>query len=90
VNGPKEAARKLPNTLSISIRGVSASTLLGQLSSELAASAGAACHSDGGPAVSPVLEAMLVGGLLMLFWRGCFTLTDCLPLSLTVWLDPHY
>eukprot|EP00887_Chlorella_sp_A99_P007572 scaffold28.g7572.t1 len=58
VNGPAEPACRLPNTLSISIPGVSASRLLATLADRLAVSAGAACHSDGGPAVSAVLVAM--------------------------------
>lgn len=59
VNGPAEPAARLPNTLSIGIAGIQASTLLGELSERLAASAGAACHSSGG-AVSSVLRAMRV------------------------------
>lgn len=56
INGPAEAARRLPNTLSISIAGVNSHALLSSLSEQLAASAGAACHSGSG--VSPVLKAM--------------------------------
>eukprot|EP00775_Hariotina_reticulata_P006142 gene6142-6379_t len=58
VNGPTDDRQRLPNTLSLSVRGLAASSLLQQLSHKLAASAGAACHSSGGPAVSPVLSAM--------------------------------
>jgi cysteine desulfurase NifS/selenium donor protein len=47
----------LPNTLSISFRGVDASTLLAEISDQIAASAGAACHADEID-VSLVLEAM--------------------------------
>jgi cysteine desulfurase NifS len=47
----------LPNTLSISFRGVEANTLLGEISDEVAASAGAACHAES-VNVSTVLEAM--------------------------------
>ena len=60
IHGPRpfsDLSQRLPNTLSVSIRGVSASRLLGDLSDRLAASAGAACHS-GGAAVSSVLAAM--------------------------------
>jgi cysteine desulfurase len=57
VNGPADDADRLPNTLSIGIRGVNAAALLQELSEQLAASAGAACHS-GGAAISPVLAAM--------------------------------
>jgi len=58
VNGPSDQRQRLPNTLSISVKGLAASSLLQQLSNKLAASAGTACHSSGGPAVSPVLAAM--------------------------------
>eukprot|EP00882_Tetradesmus_deserticola_P005335 GHRQ01005615.1.p1 GENE.GHRQ01005615.1~~GHRQ01005615.1.p1 ORF type:complete len:482 (+),score=150.15 GHRQ01005615.1:1005-2450(+) len=58
VNGPDDASLQLPNTLSISVRGLSAPSLLQMLADKLAASAGAACHSSYGPAVSPVLQAM--------------------------------
>lgn len=59
INGPSDAARRLPNTLSIGIAGIQASALLAELSQQLAASAGAACHSGGG-SVSAVLRAMQV------------------------------
>lgn len=58
INGPPDAAQRLPNTLSISIKGLNASRLLSTLSTQLAASAGAACHSSGGPSISGVLAAM--------------------------------
>jgi cysteine desulfurase NifS/selenium donor protein len=48
----------LPNTLSLSFHNLEANTILAQLE-EVAASAGAACHSDS-ITVSPVLEAMRV------------------------------
>jgi cysteine desulfurase len=54
VNGHPD--RRLPNTLSVSFRGLEANTILSELTS-IAASAGAACHSDRVD-VSPVLEAM--------------------------------
>lgn len=60
VNGPKQGAQRLPNTLSISIKGLRASDLLMSLADELAASAGAACHSSREATVSPVLQAMQV------------------------------
>jgi len=44
LNGPADG--RLPNTLSLSFRGVEANTLLSQIQDEVAASAGAACHSD--------------------------------------------
>jgi cysteine desulfurase len=48
----------LPNTLSVALPGVEASPLLGRLGDEVAASAGAACHSGGEVSVSHVLAAM--------------------------------
>jgi cysteine desulfurase len=47
----------LPNTLSVSFKGVDAGALLEAIRSSVAASAGAACHS-GGVEISPVLRAM--------------------------------
>eukprot|EP00242_Pyramimonas_sp_CCMP2087_P014617 CAMPEP_0198200592 /NCGR_PEP_ID=MMETSP1445-20131203/3584_1 /TAXON_ID=36898 /ORGANISM="Pyramimonas sp., Strain CCMP2087" /LENGTH=444 /DNA_ID=CAMNT_0043870713 /DNA_START=150 /DNA_END=1484 /DNA_ORIENTATION=- len=58
VNGPLDDAKRLPNTLSISVEGLSASVLLHNLQDMLAASAGAACHTGGGPAISGVLKAI--------------------------------
>ncbi len=55
VNGNRD--QRLPNTLSISIRGINADQLLGAIEPLVAASAGAACHS-GQVRVSHVLEAM--------------------------------
>ncbi|CAK9029261.1 unnamed protein product, partial [Durusdinium trenchii] len=54
-NGPLEA--RLPNTLSASFFKVEANTLLSEAADEVAASAGAACHSDE-VHMSHVLEAM--------------------------------
>lgn len=51
--------KRLPNTLNISFRGIEASKLLGDLKDQIAASAGAACHSGIG-GVSSVLRAMKV------------------------------
>jgi len=59
VNGPKDDAHRLPNTLSLGIRGVRSSVLLSHLSEKLAASAGAACHSSHA-SISSVLVAMAV------------------------------
>jgi cysteine desulfurase NifS len=50
---------RLPNTLSLSFRGIEANTLLSRISDQVAASAGAACHA-GGVEVSAVLQAMAV------------------------------
>ncbi len=51
--------QRLPNTLSLSFRGLEAKALLAEISSQLAASAGAACHS-GEVKISAVLAAMQV------------------------------
>ncbi|MEW5923705.1 MAG: selenide, water dikinase SelD [Candidatus Zixiibacteriota bacterium] len=56
INGHPE--RRLPNTASISFRGIEANTILSELKG-VAASAGAACHSDNID-VSSVLQAMKV------------------------------
>ena len=59
VNGPAAASLRLPNTLSVGLRGVSASALLESVAEEVAASAGAACHSgDAAAQISGVLLAM--------------------------------
>jgi cysteine desulfurase NifS len=50
---------RLPNTLSLSFRGIEANTLLARIADEVAASAGAACHA-GEVDVSAVLQAMEV------------------------------
>ncbi|CAK0909084.1 unnamed protein product [Prorocentrum cordatum] len=55
LNGPVDA--RLPNTLNVSFHQVEANTLLSEIGDEVAASAGAACHSDD-VHVSHVLEAM--------------------------------
>jgi cysteine desulfurase NifS/selenium donor protein len=55
LNGHPE--KRLPNTLSLSFRGIEANTLLSEIGDEVAASAGAACHTDDID-VSAVLEAM--------------------------------
>jgi cysteine desulfurase len=57
LNGHPE--QRLPNTLSLSFRGVEANTLLSEVGEQVAASAGAACHADQVD-VSAVLEAMQV------------------------------
>ncbi len=50
---------RLPNTSSLSFRGIQANRLLNHLNSDVAASAGAACHADQ-VAISSVLNAMQV------------------------------
>jgi cysteine desulfurase len=57
LNGHPE--QRLPNTLSLSFRGVEANTLLSEIGEQVAVSAGAACHADE-VNVSAVLEAMKV------------------------------
>ena len=56
INGHPE--KRLPNTLSVSFQGLEANTILSELE-KVAASAGAACHSDHVD-ISIVLEAMRV------------------------------
>jgi len=51
--------KRLPNTLSISFRNLEANKILDEIAAMVAASAGAACHSDK-VEVSAVLEAMKV------------------------------
>jgi len=49
----------LPNTLSVSFRGVDAATLLTEIGDRVAASAGAACHAEG-VELSAVVAAMQI------------------------------
>lgn len=55
VNGHPE--QRLPNTLSVSFRGVRADALLASIAERVAASAGSACHAQD-VRLSPVLSAM--------------------------------
>lgn len=55
LNGHPEL--RLPNTLSLSFRGIEANTLLSEIGDRVAASAGAACHAEE-IEVSHVLQAM--------------------------------
>ena len=57
LNGHSE--KRLPNTLSLSFKGLEANRILEEIGLEVAASAGAACHSDT-VTLSHVLEAMQV------------------------------
>ena len=57
LNGHPE--KRLPNTLSLSFKGLEANRILEEVGLEIAASAGAACHSDS-VTISHVLEAMNV------------------------------
>ena len=56
-NGPLD--KVLPNTLSVSFKGVAADKVLHLIGQEVAASAGAACHSDT-VEISHVLQAMRI------------------------------
>lgn len=55
LNGHSE--KRLPNTLSLSFKGLKANVLISMIQDYIAVSAGAACHS-GGEKISSVLEAM--------------------------------
>ena len=57
INGASE--NRLPNTASISFLGLQAQDILAELKDDVAASAGAACHSEG-VSISSVLEAMRI------------------------------
>lgn len=57
LNGHPE--RRLPNTLSLSFRGLEANRILEEIGLDVAASPGAACHSDA-VTISHVLEAMAI------------------------------
>ncbi|KAJ9526065.1 hypothetical protein QJQ45_009516 [Haematococcus lacustris] len=71
VNGPSDPDLRLPNTLSISIAGLSAAAALVALADKLAASAGAACHSSGA-SLSSVLREM---GVDPIFGAGTLRLS---------------
>jgi selenium donor protein len=76
INGHRE--KRLPNTSSVSFRGLEANTILSELSG-VAASAGAACHADG-VEISSVLRAMNVPADYAMgtvrFSTGRFTTAD--------------
>ncbi|MEW6519282.1 MAG: cysteine desulfurase family protein [Thermodesulfobacteriota bacterium] len=57
LNGHPE--KRLPNTLSLAFRGLAANRILEEIGLEIAASPGAACHSDQ-VAISHVLQAMAI------------------------------
>jgi cysteine desulfurase len=57
-NGPIDSTLRLPNTLSVGLRGVQSGNLLANIGDRVAASAGAACHSSGAGGISSVLMAM--------------------------------
>ena len=59
MNGSADPARRLPNTLSVSFRGIHASALLSEVGERVAASAGAACHAAGDEiSISATLKAI--------------------------------
>ena len=61
VNGPTDSSARLPNTLSISVKGVHSGILLKSINRDVAISAGAACHSNGSnSSISHVLRAMKI------------------------------
>jgi len=57
-NGPLDPTMRLPNTLSVGLRGIQSGNLLANIGNQVAASAGAACHSSGTSGISSVLIAM--------------------------------
>ena len=58
-NGPTDPTERLPNTLSVGLKGVKSDELLSAIGLKVAASAGSACNSHmAGLAMSPVLSAM--------------------------------
>lgn len=57
-HGPTAPHNRLPNTLSVGIRNVHSGRLLAAVADQVAASAGAACHSSSDDAISSVLQAM--------------------------------
>jgi cysteine desulfurase len=71
-NGPTDSSLRLPNTLSVGIKGVQSGNLLKMIGNDVAASAGAACHSTGDGDISAVLRAMNVPDD---FARGTLRLT---------------
>ncbi|KAL3784200.1 hypothetical protein HJC23_001399 [Cyclotella cryptica] len=62
VNGPSDPKNRLPNTLSIGLRGIQCGSLLANMGNSVACSAGSACHSSSssGCQYSSILKAMNV------------------------------
>lgn len=60
INGPKDKNKILPNTLSISFQGISASLLLDSIQQRVAISAGSACHAGEKDKISSILVSMSV------------------------------
>ena len=84
-NGHRD--KRLPNTCSVSFRGLEANGLLEEIGLDVAASAGAACHADI-VEISHVLTAMQVPEIwakgTLRFTTGRFTTTDEIDLALDV------
>ena len=60
-NGPSDAKQRLPNTLSVGLRGVRSGELLANIGNLVACSAGSACHSSSSNmSYSAILKAMEV------------------------------
>lgn len=61
-NGPADPTRRLPNTLSVGLKGVRSGELLANIGDVVACSAGSACHSSGSQTLSysAILKAMNV------------------------------
>lgn len=59
-NGPLDATKRLPNTLSVGLKGVQSGALLANIGDMVACSAGSACHSTSSSTASysSVLKAM--------------------------------
>ncbi len=83
-------ALRLPNTLSLSFKGLEANRILEEIGLEVAASAGAACHSDT-VTLSHVLEAMRVpmdwAKGTVRFSTGRMTTGDQIDRAVTVVVD---
>jgi cysteine desulfurase len=71
-NGPDEDSLRLPNTLSVGLRGVHSGRLIQAIGDRVAASAGATCHSTEDAPVSGVLQAM---GVPLEYARGTLRLS---------------
>ena len=61
-NGPADSRKRLPNTLSVGIKGIRSGELLANIGNLVACSAGSACHSSSSEtmAYSSILKAMNV------------------------------
>mmetsp|Transcript_29731 Transcript_29731/g.70661 ORF Transcript_29731/g.70661 Transcript_29731/m.70661 type:complete len:425 (+) Transcript_29731:170-1444(+) len=60
VNGPSKPEQRLPNTLSVGLKGVQSGNLLAKIGDIVACSAGSACHSSNQTSYSSVLKALEV------------------------------